>query len=102
MVMLYTNKTKNDILAKEELEHFERLNVTNLKIHHKLTRHNKETDGQWEGLTGRINAEMIQVCGFPEPSAETLIVYCGPPGMNKTVEDLMLKLGYTKDMLHKF
>jgi cytochrome-b5 reductase len=102
MVMLYSNKTKTDILSKEELEHFERVNVTNLKIHHTLTRHNTETDGHWEGLSGRITAEMIKACGFPEPSPETLIVYCGPPGMNKTVEELMLKLGYTKDMLHKF
>ena len=102
MVLLYTNKTKTDILSQEELEHFQRVNVTNLKIHYTLTRHNTETDGQWEGLTGRITAEMIKACELPEPSPETLIVYCGPTGMNKTVEDLMLKLGYTKDMLHKF
>jgi NAD(P)H-flavin reductase len=59
MVMLYTNKTKTDILSREELDHFERVNVTNLKIHHTLTRHNTETDGEWEGLSGRITSEMI-------------------------------------------
>ncbi len=45
---------------------------------------------------------MLISCGFPEPSAETLIAYCGPPGMNKTVEDILTKMGYTRDMMHKF
>jgi NAD(P)H-flavin reductase len=102
MVMLYSNKTRKDILAHEELEHFSRVNVTNLKIHHTLTRHNHDTDGEWEGHRGRITAELLKACGFPEPSPDTLIVYCGPPLMNKTIEDLMLQMGYTKDMLHKF
>ena len=102
MVMLFSNKTKSDILVQEELDNFARLNVTNLKIHHTLTRHNSEIEGKWEGLFGRITSEMLTACGFPEPSPETMILYCGPPGLNKTVEDLMLKLGYSKDMLHKF
>ena len=100
--MLYSNKTKSDILASEELDHFARINATNFKIHHTLTRHNSETEGTWEGLRGRITGEMLSACGFPEPSPETIIVYCGPPGLNKTVEDLLINLGYTKDMLHKF
>jgi hypothetical protein len=59
MVMLYSNKTKSDILAAEELDHFARINASNLKIHHTLTRHNSETEGKWEGMLGRITAEML-------------------------------------------
>ena len=99
MTLIYSNKTKDDILVKEELDNFARINSDNLKIIHTLTRH---TEGDWTGLTGRISAELLSICNFPEPSAETLIVYCGPAGMNKTVEEVLIKLGYSKDMMHKF
>lgn len=102
MVLLYSNKTKSDILTKDDLDNFNRINGSHFKIHHTLTRHQDASDGEWEGLKGRISTEMLAKCGFPEPSPETLIVYCGPPAMNKTVEEIMAKLGYTKEMLHKF
>jgi ferredoxin-NADP reductase len=45
---------------------------------------------------------MLKECRFPEPSPETLIVYCGPAPFNKTVEEVLTSLGYDKDMMHKF
>jgi ferredoxin-NADP reductase len=39
---------------------------------------------------------------FLSPLVETLIGYCGPAGFNKTVEELLTKLGYSKDMIYKF
>lgn len=101
LVLLYTNKNKSDILINEALDDFARVNK-NLRIFHTLTRYIADVDFEWHGLKGRITPEMLKQCGFPEPSLETLIVYCGPPGMNKTVEEILGKLGYTRDMIHKF
>ena len=100
--MLYSNKTKDDILVKEDLGNFAAANPDNLKIYHTLTRHNDDIHGEWNGLKGRINADIIKKCGFPEPSPDTLIGYCGPAAFNKTVEEVLAALGYSKDMLYKF
>lgn len=101
IVLLYSNKTKDDILVKEELDHLQSLNK-NLKIHHTLTRHDDVKYGDWEGLKGRVSAAILKELGFPEPSADTLICYCGPAGFNRTCEEILTSLGYDKDMLHKF
>ena len=102
MVLLYSNKSKDDILCEVELSGFEKLNPDRLRLFHTLTRHNVEKHGEWKGHTGRISAELLKQCRFPEPSPETLITYCGPKGMNDTVEATLKALGYTADMMHKF
>jgi NAD(P)H-flavin reductase len=99
--MLYSNKSKDDILVKQELDHLQTLNK-NLKISHTLTRHDNEKHGDWEGLKGRVNEAMLKECGFPEPSANTLICFCGPAAFNKTCEQILASLGYDKDMMYKF
>ena len=100
--MLYSNKSKDDILLENELNELQLKNPDNLRIYHTLTRHSDESQGPWEGLRGRVTDEMLKQCRFPEPSEETLIVYCGPAAFNKTVETVLASLGYSKDMMHKF
>jgi NAD(P)H-flavin reductase len=56
MVMLYSNKTKDDILAREYLEKLREINSDNFRLYHTLTRHQDEKDGEWDGLRGRISA----------------------------------------------
>jgi hypothetical protein len=73
-----------------------------LKVFHTLTRHDDEKHGEWNGLRGRVNADMLRACNFPEPSEDTLIGYCSPAACNKTVEEILTNLGYTKDMIYKF
>ncbi|CDW86628.1 nadh-cytochrome b5 reductase 1-like [Stylonychia lemnae] len=102
MVMLYSNKSKDDILVKDELDQLSQQNTNNLKLYHTLTRHDDEKHGEWTGLKGRVSAEHIKQCRFPEPSSDTLIVYCGPAAFGKTVEEVLTSLGYTKEMMHKF
>jgi NAD(P)H-flavin reductase len=96
--MIYSNKTKDDILIKDELERFSGSNL-NFKLYHTLTRHDDAKYGAWLGLRGRISEEMLKNCNFPEPSEETLICFCGPREFNKTCEQILTKLGYTNDMI---
>jgi len=83
--------------VKDELDGFAETNP-NFRVFHTLTRHNDEKHGEWNGLKGRISADLLKQCGFPEPSPETLILHCGPPEFNKTVKAVLAELGYTADM----
>lgn len=56
--LLFSNKTKNDILIGEQLEELQKINESHLKVFHTLTRHN-EKDGSWDGLQGRVSYEML-------------------------------------------
>ena len=100
IVLLYSNKTKGDILLKDDFESLVRANPDNLKVYHTLTREQQKDDDTY--FHGRITEDMIRKCGFPEPSADTLIGYCGPAPFNKCVEDILQKMGYSKDMIYKF
>jgi len=103
MTMIFSNKTKDDILAQSELEHLAKINPENFKLYHTLTRHDDALHGEWTGLRGRISEEMIKSCqGFPEPSEETLVVMCGPQAFCKTATDVLTTMGYTSDMIYKF
>lgn len=62
MVLIYSNKTKDDILLKDELDELARTNPDHFKLFHTLTRHVDETQGEWIGLRGRVFAEMIAHC----------------------------------------
>lgn len=85
ITFIYSNKTKDDILIKDEIDKVAAMN-NNLKVFHTLTRHDDVKHGEWKGLKGRISEQMIKECGLPEPSPETLICYCGPAGFNKSCE----------------
>lgn len=71
MVLLYSNKTPEDICYKDEWPLFEEQNP-NLKVVHTIT-----DDPNWEGRKGRINESTIREFS----SADTLFYICGPPAM---------------------
>lgn len=102
IVLLYSNKTKDDILVKEDLDKYAEISEQHIAIDYTLTRHDDGKHGAWDGYKGRITDQMIKACGFPEPGENTLIGYCGPAGFNKTVEEILASLGYTKEMIYKF
>ena len=74
MTLLYSNKTPEDIVYKDEWPLFEQQNP-NLKVEHTIT---DDITG-WDGRTGRINAAMIKE--FCSDINNTLFYICGPPGM---------------------
>jgi NAD(P)H-flavin reductase len=91
ITLLFTNKSKGDILCKKELDELEKFE--NVKIFYTLTRH-QEADGEWNGLTGRVSLEMLKQCGFPEPADDIYIAFCGPKAMNETVKGILEEGGY--------
>ena len=56
---LFSNKTKDDILCKDQLDELAKINPDNFKLFHTLTRHDEGKHGAWDGLTGRVSWEML-------------------------------------------
>lgn len=56
---LYSNKTKNDICCKKELDELAEKFPNNFRLFYTLTRHIEERDGKWDGLTGRMSFELL-------------------------------------------
>lgn len=57
ITFLYSNKTKDDILCKKEMDELAAMNPK-CKIIHTLTRH-KEEHGEWTGELGRVDTAMF-------------------------------------------
>lgn len=68
----------------------------NFKLFHTLTRHIPEDHGEWTGLQGRVNIDMLKNCGFPEPADDVLILSSGPKGFNQSIKDMLAANGYVE------
>lgn len=82
MILLYSNKTPNDIVYRDEWPIFENHNPS-LKVVNTVT---DSTEG-WNGKTGRINEAMIKE--YYNDFGNTLFYICGPPGMVNGMQELL-------------
>ena len=101
MVLIYSNKTKEDILMKAEIDEMAAKNTKNLQVHYTLTRHDDSKHGDCSHLKGRVCQEMFKKCQLPPPSPETLIFFCGNKGFNKCCAQQLEEMGYSEDMYVK-
>ncbi len=74
IVLLYSNRSENDIAFKNEFEEMRKQNK-NLRVINTIT----QPGSDWKGLTGRINKEMVQK-EIPD-YMERFFYICGPPKM---------------------
>lgn len=87
--LLYSSRSAEDIIYREELERL----VTNRDgffLVHTLTR---SAPAGWEGQTRRVDRDMLAECGF-QPAEEPRIFVCGPTSFVETVADQLLGLGH--------
>ena len=82
LALLYSNKTPNDIVYKDEWPLFEKQNPR-LKVVNTVT----DSTANWKGKTGRINESMIKESCNDINSAVFYI--CGPPGMVTGLSELL-------------
>ena len=78
--LIYSNKTQNEILWKNEIE--------SLSKEKNITREFTLTKEEWKGTHGRINKNMISK--FLK-SKDTDFYLCGPPDFVKTIEKTLLE-----------
>lgn len=85
IVLLYGNKTEQDIVFGPELEKMQTENK-NLKVVLTIS----EASSSWKGQTGRIDEEMIKK-EIPDYTNRTFYT-CGPPAMVEAMKTLLQNL----------
>ena len=86
ITLLYGNRTERDIVFKKE---FEEMQKQNKKLRVVFTV--DEANEGWNGYTGMIDTEMIKEA-IPDYRGRVFYI-CGPPGMVKTMEELLHNIG---------
>ncbi|MEK7516624.1 MAG: FAD-binding oxidoreductase [Patescibacteria group bacterium] len=94
ITLLYSNRTRSDIVYNEELEEF-RLRNSWFRLVHTLTR--EDNFAGWEGETGRINGAMIQK-HVPELT-KPLYLLCGLAQFVKDLRSMLFELGVAENRI---
>jgi ferredoxin-NADP reductase len=85
IILLYGNRTEEDIAFRDDLEQMQKQN-RNLKVIHALS----APGGDWPGHVGRIDRGMVeQEIG---DYLERRFYICGPPAMVESMENLLKEL----------
>jgi ferredoxin-NADP reductase len=92
--LLYSSRTINDIIYKNELD---RLTSSDdgLKVVHTLTR--SQPSG-WKGYGRRIDRGMVRDVAWPTDQAPAVFI-CGPTAFVETAADLLVELGYEPGLI---
>ena len=67
------------------------------KLLHTLTDPGQQRTG-WDQTTGRIDEAMLSSM-LPAPSSRTVVVICGPAGMNESALRILRSIGYAEHVL---
>jgi predicted ferric reductase len=85
--LLYGNRTADQIVAGDELDHLAETHGTQLV--HVLS----EPPKDWTGATGRIDAALLRAHFGTAAHHDWLYVLCGPPAMIKAIESTLINMG---------
>jgi len=97
--LIFGNRTVEDILLREELDAFASNDPE--RFHLFYTVDIDPNDPQWKGGVGFVTQDMLRT-HMPEPSVDTIILYCGPPPFEDMMKKHLKELGYAEDMVFKF
>lgn len=94
-VVLDGNRLFEDILCKDGLDSFARDNTEKCQLLYTLT----QASDDWEGLRGRIAAPLLKdhCSRAAHEGGKTLILICGPEGLENSVHEALLYDGWTDD-----
>jgi cytochrome-b5 reductase len=95
--LLFGNLTIHDIILKDELDDLVRQHPTQLYVHYVL---DSAPEG-WMGSTGYITSALIQE-HCPAPSDDSMLLFCGPRPMTKSLEATAQNIGYSVGQYHVF
>jgi ferredoxin-NADP reductase len=88
-ILLYSSRSYEDIIYRDELARLTESD-SSLRVIHTLTRQHPEN---WKGYGRRIDRGMLAEAGWP-PAEKPLVYTCGPTALVETVANYLLELGY--------
>lgn len=90
------NRTEEDILCREELEGMEQRGAGRCKLLHTLSK----PSPRWTGLKGRMDRTLFErEVGRPSEERNTLVLVCGPEGMESAVRKDFREMGWDEEDL---
>jgi cytochrome-b5 reductase len=87
--LIYSNKTEDDYIFKDELEYLGAMYSENFKYYPMITNPKYPQNSSY--LTGFINYDLLKKL-LPVPSNDALIINMGPKGMNDAFANIIMKL----------
>jgi ferredoxin-NADP reductase len=93
-VLLYSSRTFEDIIYREELDRLA-AHADGITVVHTLTR--RQPAG-WTGEARRIDRNMLASVG-PSPKGEPKIFVCGPTSLVESVADSLLDVGHDRRLI---
>jgi ferredoxin-NADP reductase len=84
MILLYGNRTQDDIVFRDDLEKIQK-ELPSFKIIHVLSE--EKADSNWQGKRGLIDTDMIKD-EVPDYRKRKYYI-CGPPGMLKAMKKML-------------
>ena len=92
MILLFANRTEEDIVLRKELEAV----PDRVKIQYILDKGNEN----WKGRTGYVTKEILnEICPLNEK--ETMYIHCGPGPMNQVIRNIFTE-NYPESRLFKY
>ncbi len=96
LIFFHCARTKSDIIFLSELE---LMSAQYPNFHLAVTTTRKQPGHSWLGLTGRLNAVMLQVIA-PDFRDRTVYV-CGPDGFMESVNQILQNLNFPMENYHE-
>lgn len=96
VLLLWGNRTEQDIVAREELDQIAASGVPKLKIVHFLSRPGDD----WKGERSRIDRESLARHVTPEDAATREVYICCPPPMSKALLRILRDLHVPSRRIH--
>jgi predicted ferric reductase len=96
VTLLYANRSRDQIVFRDELDRIARDGHPQLRVIHVLSR----PEENWEGETGHVDGTMIEkYCG---PNLHDKVFYiCGPPPMAESLLKALAARGVPKDRIRR-
>jgi nitrate reductase (NAD(P)H) len=90
-VVLDGNREEGDILLREELDGLEKESKGRCRLVHTLSRPGEG----WTGLKGRVDKGLLErEVGRPTEERDTMVLICGPEGMEEAAKETLLGMGW--------
>jgi len=92
--LIFANYAPEDILFKKELDYYAKIHADHFRVFYVLER----PPIIWNGGTGFVTQEMVQ----QRMKEDSFLLYCGPPGLVKAMDEFTANLGVPKEKFYRF
>ncbi|WP_211324180.1 ferredoxin--NADP reductase [Echinicola strongylocentroti] len=100
VTLIYCNRSEDQVIFDQSLQQLVAEQQGRLEVVHTLSR----PSGEWSGLQGRLNEQMIEQVLAEKHFAEAdkeLYYLCGPEGLMEASVEALLKLDVPHDNIHR-